>query len=416
MSASSVPANLGIDPARLMGRLQSLGQVGALPGGGVCRLALTDADRQGRELVVGWMKDLGLAVTVDSIGNVFGLRRGVEDGPPVVIGSHIDTVATGGLYDGALGVLTGLEVVNVLNDAAIRTRRPLAVAFFTNEEGARFHPDMLGSAVLSGRLDLAEVLATVGIDGATLGDELTRIGYAGDAPVGAIAAHCYFELHIEQGPVLDAEEIAIGAVTGVQGICWTEYRFKGQTNHAGTTPMAMRRDAGYAAAHLAVEARRVALETGGAQVATVGRFGVTPGLTNVVPGEALVTTDLRNTDGAALAAADARLQAFAAEVAAAEGVALETRALARFEPVAFDPALVGLVEETARGLGHTVKRMPSGAGHDAQMFAPSCPTAMIFVPSKGGISHNVTEHTEPADIAAGAEVLLRVALEKAGVA
>lgn len=415
MPTSSVPANLGIDPARLMGRLQSLGQVGALPGGGVCRLALTDADRQGRDRVIGWMKGLGLAVTVDRIGNVIGLRPGTEEGPPVVIGSHIDTVATGGLYDGALGVLAGLEVVNVLNDAAIRTCRPLAVAFFTNEEGARFHPDMLGSAVLSGRLDLAEVLATVGIDGVTLGDELKRIGYAGDAPVGAIAAHCYLELHIEQGPVLDAEGIAIGAVTGVQGICWTEYRFTGQTNHAGTTPMAMRRDAGYAAARLAVEARRVALETGGAQVATVGRFGVTPGLTNVVPGEALLTTDLRNIDGAALVAADARLQAFAAEVAAAEGVALETRALARFDPVAFDPALVGLVEETAHGLGHAVKRMPSGAGHDAQMFAPHCPTAMIFVPSRGGISHNVTEHTEPAHIAAGAELLLRVALEKVGV-
>jgi N-carbamoyl-L-amino-acid hydrolase len=416
MPPSPRSANLAIDSTRLMGRLAALGRVGALPGGGVCRLALTEADRQGRDRVVGWMRDLGLAVTVDRIGNVFGLRAGAEEGPPVIIGSHIDTVATGGLYDGALGVLAGLEVVNVLNDAAIRTRRPLAVAFFTNEEGARFHPDMLGSAVLSGRLDLAEVLATVGIDGAMLDDELKRIGYAGDAPVGTIAAHCYLELHIEQGPVLDAGGIAIGAVTGVQGICWIEYRFKGQTNHAGTTPMSMRRDAGYAAARLAVEARRVALDVGGAQVATVGRFGVTPGLTNVVPGEALLTTDLRNTDGAALAAADARLQAFAAEVAAAEGVTLETRALARFDPVAFDPALVGLVEETARGLGHTVKRMPSGAGHDAQMFAPHCPTAMIFVPSQGGISHNVTEHTDPAQIAAGADVLLAVALEKAGVA
>jgi N-carbamoyl-L-amino-acid hydrolase len=416
MPPSLRPANLAIDPTRLMGRLAALGRVGALPGGGVCRLALTEADRQGRDMVVGWMKDLGLAVTVDRIGNVIGLRPGEEKGPPVVIGSHIDTVATGGLYDGALGVLAGLEVVNVLNDAAIRTRRPLAVAFFTNEEGARFAPDMMGSGVLSGHLDLAEMLSTVGIDGATLGDDLARIGYAGETPVGAIAAHCYLELHIEQGPVLDAEGIAIGAVTGVQGISWTEYRFKGQTNHAGTTPMTMRRDAGYVAARLAVEARRVALDVGGAQVVTVGRFGVTPGLTNVVPGEALLTTDLRNTDGEALAAADARLHAFAREAAAAEGVALETRALARFDPVAFDAELVALVEETARGLGHTVKRMPSGAGHDAQMFAPHCPAAMIFVPSQGGISHNVTEHTEPADIAVGAGVLLAVALEKAGVA
>jgi N-carbamoyl-L-amino-acid hydrolase len=415
MVASSHPTNLGIDPARLMDRLETLGKVGALPGGGVCRLALSEADRQGRELVVGWMKELGLAVSVDRIGNVIGLRPGAEEGLPVILGSHIDTVATGGLYDGAFGVLSGLEVVNVLNDAAIRTRRPLAVAFFTNEEGSRFAPDMMGSGVLHGHLELDETLAAVGIDGTTLSDDLERIGYAGDAPSSAFAAHCYFELHIEQGPVLDAEGITIGAVTGVQGIFWTEYRFKGQTNHAGTTPMTARRDAGYAAARLACEVRRVALETGGAQVATVGRFGVTPGLTNVVPGEALLTTDLRNTDGAALAAADARLQAFANTAAAAEGVSLEIRALARFAPVAFDPALVNLVEETARGLGHTVKRMPSGAGHDAQMFAPHYPTAMIFVPSRDGISHNVTEHTEPAHLAAGAEVLLRVALEKAGV-
>jgi len=413
MSASSVPANLGIDPARLMGRLQSLGQVGALPGGGVCRLALTDADRQGRELVVGWMKDLGLAVTVDSIGNVFGLRRGVEDGPPVVIGSHIDTVATGGLYDGALGVLTGLEVVNVLNDAAIRTRRPLAVAFFTNEEGARFHPDMLGSAVLSGRLDLAEVLATVGIDGATLGDEL-RASAMPATPGRRHRRSLLFRITHRAGPGPRCREIASAPSPGCRasaGPITLQGPDQSRRHHAnGHAPRRRlcRRPSRVEAAGGARNRR--------AQVATVGRFGVTPGLTNVVPGEALVTTDLRNTDGAALAAADARLQAFAAEVAAAEGVALETRALARFEPVAFDPALVGLVEETARGLGHTVKRMPSGAGHDAQMFAPSCPTAMIFVPSKGGISHNVTEHTEPADIAAGAEVLLRVALEKAGVA
>jgi len=415
MTRSPGAANLGIDAARLMDRLRALGRVGALPGGGVCRLALTEADRQGRDRVVGWMRDLGLAVAVDRVGNVVGVRPGLEEGPPVVIGSHIDTVATGGLYDGALGVLAGLEVVTVLNAAAVRTRRPLAVAFFTNEEGSRFAPDMMGSGVLMGHLDLDETLAAVGIDGAVLGDDLARIGYAGDAPVGAFAAHCYLELHVEQGPVLDAEGVAIGAVTGVQGIFWTEYRFAGQTNHAGTTPMAARRDAGYVAARLAIEARRVALETGGAQVATVGRLGVAPGLTNVVPGEALLTTDLRNTDGAALAAADARLQAFAAEAAAAEGVALETRALARFAPVAFDAALVDLVEATALGLGHSVRRMPSGAGHDAQMFAPHCPTAMIFVPSRGGISHNVTEHTDPAQLAAGAEVLLHAALALAEV-
>lgn len=414
MVARTAGTNLGIDLPRLMGRLEALGTIGALPGGGVCRLALSDADRLGRDRVVGWMKDLGLAVTVDRIGNVMGLRPGAEEGPPVVIGSHIDSVATGGLYDGALGVLAGLEVANVLNDAGIATRRPLAVAFFTNEEGARFAPDMMGSGVLTGHLDLEAALAAEGIDGAVVGAELARIGYAGQAPVGRFDAHCYVELHIEQGPVLDAEGIAVGAVTGVQGIFWTEYRLTGQTNHAGTTPMAARHDAGYVAAALAVEARRVALAAGGHQVATVGRLGVTPGLTNVVPGEALLTTDLRNTDGSALERADAHLQAFARARAAEEGVALATRPLARFAPVAFDPALVDLVGRTAAGLGLTVRRMPSGAGHDAQMFAPHCPTAMIFVPNRDGISHNVTEHAEPEAIRAGAEVLLRVVLEKAG--
>ena len=416
MTRPAPGTNLGIDLPRLMGRLKALGTIGALPGGGVCRLALSDADCLGRDRVAGWMRDLGLAVAVDRIGNVIGIRPGLEDGPPVVVGSHIDTVATGGLYDGALGVLAGLEVVAVLNDAGIATRRPLAVAFFTNEEGSRFAPDMMGSGVLTGHLDLEAALAAPGIDGATVGAELARIGYAGAAPVGSFAAHCYLELHIEQGPVLDAEGIAIGAVTGVQGIVWTEYRFRGQTNHAGTTPMAARHDAGYVAAALAVEARRLALAAGGHQVATVGRLGVTPGLTNVVPGEALLTTDLRNTDGAALERADAHLQAFARGTAAAEGVAIDIRPLARFAPVAFDPRMVGLVERTARDLGLTVRRLPSGAGHDAQMFAPRCPTAMIFVPNRDGISHNVAEHSEPEAIGAGAQVLLRVVLEKAGTA
>lgn len=413
MGEPTVGANLRVDLPRLMNRLEALGEIGALPGGGVCRLALSDDDRRGRDRVAGWMRDLGLAVTVDRIGNVVGIRPGIEDGPPVVVGSHIDTVATGGLYDGALGVLAGLEVVAVLNDAGLKTRRPLAVAFFTNEEGARFAPDMMGSAVHQGHLGLEAALAAGGIDGSLAGVELARIGYDGAAPVGGFHAHCYLELHIEQGPILDAESVAIGAVTGVQGIFWTEYRITGVANHAGTTPMARRHDAGYVAAALAVEARRIAVETGGNQVATVGRFGVTPGLTNVIPGEALLTSDLRNTDGAALARADARLQVFARRLAEEEGVDLTVRSLVRFAPVVFDPAMVALVERTARDLGHSVRRMPSGAGHDAQMFAPNCPTAMIFVPSQGGISHNVTEHTEPAAIRAGAEVLLRVVLEKA---
>lgn len=402
-----------IDGGRLSRRIEALGQVGAIDGGGVCRLALTDADRDGRDRVVSWMRELGLAVTVDAIGNVVGVRAGREDGPPVMIGSHVDTVRTGGRYDGNLGVLAGLEVVEALSDAGVVTRRPLAVAFFTNEEGSRFQPDMMGSLVYTGALPLERALATVGIDGATVGAELARIGYAGPAPVGSPRVHAYVELHVEQGPVLEAEGFRIGAVEGVQGISWTELTLGGQSNHAGTTPMRLRHDAGLVAAEIAAFARRLARELGGDQVATVGALTLSPNLVNVIPNRAVMTVDLRNTDEARLQEAERRVFAFAEEAAAAEGVALSRRTLARFEPVAFDPALVARVEAIARDLRLPVRRLPSGAGHDAQMLAAICPACMIFVPSVRGVSHNVAEYTEPADVAAGAEVLLRLVQELA---
>ena len=405
--------NLRIDIARLQDRLHALGRVGALEGGGVCRLALTDADRAGRDLVVGWMRELGLAVSVDAIGNVVGVRPGREDGPPVMTGSHIDTVATGGLYDGNLGVLGGLEVIATLNDVGITTRWPLAVAFFTNEEGARFAPDMMGSAVHQGSLPLDEALAAESTDGTSVGAELDRIGYRGDAPTGSVRAHCFVELHVEQGPVLEEAGITIGAVEGVQGISWTEYDIAGVSNHAGTTPMRLRHDAGYAAAAIAVAARRIATTMGGDQVATVGVTDLDPNLVNVIARGARVTADLRNTDEGLLQEAEARLAASVAEIAETEGVTIDSRSLARFAPVAFDDAMVTLVQDTAEALGHSVRRMPSGAGHDAQMFAPNCPTAMIFVPSRDGISHNVKEYTAPDQIEAGANVLLQVLLAAA---
>ena len=405
--------DLAVDPERLHARIAALGEVGGLPGGGISRLALSDADRQGRDLVVGWMRDLGLSLTVDRIGNVVGLRPGAVDGPPVTMGSHIDTVQAGGIYDGNLGVLAGLEVVAVLNDAGLVTQRPLAVGFFTNEEGARFAPDMMGSAVHQGFLDLEGALAIRGIDGATVGAELERIGYAGSAPTGGFRAHSFLELHVEQGPVLEQEGVLIGAVEGVQGISWTEYAIEGISNHAGTTPMRLRRDAGYLAAAIAVEARSIAREMGGDQVATTGFVEFKPNLVNVIPGKAIITVDLRNTDEGLLRAAERRMSEFVERMARAEGLGVSSRVLARFEPVAFDPSMVALVERTARDLGFSVRRMPSGAGHDAQMFAPNCPTAMIFVPSVGGISHKPAEFTTPEQIGAGAEVLLRVVLERA---
>ncbi len=405
-----------IDGQRLMNRIFRLGEVGALPGGGVCRLALTDADRQGRDLLVSWMEDLGLEVSIDVIGNIWGVRLGTEGGPPVMVGSHIDSVATGGLYDGAAGVLSGLEIVETLNRAGIRTRKPIAVAAFTNEEGARFAPDMMGSGVHQGALDLDEMLAVVATDGqGVVGAELRRIGYAGALPPRSLTPAAFLELHVEQGPVLEADGIAIGAVTGVQGISWTEYSVSGQTNHAGTTPMAMRRDAGIVAARIALAAREIADRLGPPQVANVGVFDLEPGLVNVVPDRARITVDLRNTSEEVLQQAEAALCKAAEEAAAAEGCTLETRSLARFAPVAFDEAIIDRVEQAAQKRQLTVRRMPSGAGHDAQMFAPNCPTAMVFVPSKDGLSHNIDEFTDAGDLAAGAQILLDVVLDLAGV-
>ncbi len=405
--------NLRVNRARLKSRLERLAEAGARPDGGACRLALTEADKDGRDLVVGWMRELGLDVTIDAIGNVVGVRRGREDGAPVMMGSHIDTVLTGGRYDGALGVLAGLEVVETLDEAGVVTRRPLAVAFFTNEEGARFQPDMFGSLAFTGALSLEQALATVAVDGAVVGKELARIGYAGDAPVGRPNVHAYVELHVEQGPTLEAEGLAIGAVEGVQGISWTEITLNGQANHAGTTPMRMRRDAGYVAAAIAAFARKLAREIGGDQVATVGALTLSPNLVNVVAERAVMTVDLRNTDNERLKEAERRLAAFVAETAAAEGVTVEARRLARFDPVAFTPLLVERVEAIAREFDLKVKRLPSGAGHDAQILAAVCPACMIFVPSAGGVSHNIEEYTAPEHCAAGADVLLRIVSELA---
>jgi N-carbamoyl-L-amino-acid hydrolase len=409
-----VTAHLRVNGDRLLARIMALAEIGAIEGGGVCRLALTDDDRAGRDRVVGWMRALGLTVTIDRIGNVLGARAGREALPPVIVGSHIDTVRTGGKYDGNLGVLAGLEVIERVIEAGITTRHPLAVAFFTNEEGARFQPDMMGSAVHQGALALDVALATRGIDGATVGGELARIGYAGATPCGELQAAAYLELHVEQGPVLEREGIEIGAVTGVQGISWTEVTLRGVSNHAGTTPMSMRRDAGLVAAEITCFVRRLARELGGAQVATVGQVVLTPNLVNVIASQAVMTIDLRNTDEAALARAERETFAFVERAAAAEGVGVVRRPLARFAPVGFDPAMIARVEAAARAQGRSVERMPSGAGHDAQMFAPRCPTAMIFVPSAGGLSHNVREHTAPDQVVAGADVLLDVVLQVAG--
>lgn len=403
-----------VSASRLMDSIVSLGQIGALDGGGVRRLALTDADRAGRDWLVAEMKRLDLNVFIDGIGNIWGVRKGRFDGAPVMVGSHIDTVATGGLYDGALGVLAGLELIAALNDRGIETKKPVAVASFTNEEGARFAPDMMGSGVFQGALDLEEMLGVTATDGqGVVGEELDHIGYRGSD--GPITPAAYLELHIEQGPVLEKEDLRIGAVTGVQGIFWTEFIVHGQSNHAGTTPMALRKDAGQVAMRIAREADAIASGYGPPQVATVGVFDLSPGLVNVVPERARLTVDLRNTDGERLVQATDRLSAFARRTAEKAGCTVEIRPLARFAPVRFDEGLIDAIEAAAKSRQLSVRRMPSGAGHDAQMFAPNCPTAMIFIPSEKGLSHNIKEHSNEADIVAGAQVLLDLVCDLAGV-
>ena len=413
--------DLRVKGERLAARLDELGTIGAVRGDdgswGCARLALTDADRHGRDLVVQWMRDLGMSVSIDAIGNVVAVLPGTDPlAAPVMTGSHIDTVRTGGRFDGNLGVLAGLEVVETILAAGVRTVRPIAVAFFTDEEGARFQPDMLGSLVYVGGLSLEEALdVRAADDHARLGDELERIGYAGPTPCPAAAApHAFVELHIEQGPVLEDEGVTIGVVTGVQGISWTELTITGQSAHAGTTPMRLRRDPGVVAAAINVGVRGIASEMGGSQVATVGRCEFTPNLVNVVPSKVVLTVDLRNTDETLLQEAERRFVALCESLAANEGVSIERRTLARFEPVDFDATMIDRVEAHAQSLGLTHMRMPSGAGHDAQMLARVCPTSMIFVPSVNGLSHNIAEFTATADLQAGADVLLRMVLELAG--
>ena len=401
---------LSINGERLMKRIMALAEVGAIAGGGCNRLALTDADRDGRDVVVAWMHDLGLEVVVDAVGNIVGTWA-VGEGQAVMTGSHIDTVRTGGKYDGNYGVLAGLEVIETCQQAGIAPPRPLAVGIFTDEEGARFAPDMLGSLVYAGGMTTEQAHDVIGIDGARFGDELARIGYLGSVPCPGATPHAFVELHIEQGPLLEVNGVRIGAVTGVQGISWQEVVIDGQSNHAGTTPMHLRKDPAYAAAELTVFVRQLASRYGGDQVCTVGKIDLHPNLTNVVASRATLTLDVRNTDETILQKAEAEIAVFCTALAEREQVTITRRVLVRFEPVIFHDRVIEIVESTARTRGDSVQRMASGAGHDAQMLARMCPSGMIFVPSHKGLSHNVNEHTDEADLVAGANILLDVMLQ-----
>lgn len=410
---------LSIDGKRLSSSLAALGKVGAFTDEttgirGVNRLALTAADGEGRRLVMKWFRQAGLHVTVDRIGNVYGRRRGREDSlAPVMLGSHIDSVPTAGRFDGCLGVLGALEVVRTLNDAKAATRRPLVVAFFTDEEGCRFGTDMLGSAVATRRLPLQRAYALKDRDGLTVKGELEKIGFLGHEPVGRLRPHAYLECHIEQGPTLRHKRRDIGVVMGVQAISWQELTIVGKSAHAGTTPMSFRRDAGLTAARINAVLQEMTMSGryGPDMRAAMGRVQLTPNMVNVVPGRAVCTVDLRNPSDALMKKAEADLARFCARIAKHDGVSITSRRTAKTPHVPFDESVQALIADQADRLGLSHEGILSGAGHDAQEWSRVCKTAMVFVPGEyDGISHNPREFSTPKQCADGVNVLLGAAL------
>jgi len=403
-----------VNADRLISRINLLNAIGRLPGGGNRRLALSNEDKAARDLFASWMREEKLEVKVDEMGNMYGIRKGTSSLPGLALGSHLDTVSTGGRYDGTYGVLAALEVIATLNENSIQTSRPIVIINFTNEEGARFAPDMMGSLVVSKPelRDMAWRAVDLSGSGASVKDELRRIGYLGKEMCGSIPLDYYLELHIEQGPILEKEKINIGVVEMVQGIYWTEYILNGQAAHAGTTPLAHRKDPGLVAASIISYVRQLAMETTG-QLGTVGLLEFYPNVINVVPERVRLVTDLRNPDNNRLRQAQAKLDEFVTNAAASGDVSVSRTEQVRLAPVEFSSAVVKKIEQVSKELGLSSRTMVSGAGHDAQMMAAVSKAAMIFVPSVNGISHNEKEFTEPADLVNGANVLLNAALSLA---
>ncbi|HDR8938694.1 Zn-dependent hydrolase [Burkholderia vietnamiensis] len=407
---------LEVDGHRLWQSLADMARIGATPRGGVRRLALTDDDRRARDLFAQWCRDAGMTVRVDAIGNLFARRDGADaQAAPVLIGSHLDTQPEGGRFDGVYGVLAALEVVRALNDARIATDKPLEIVSWTNEEGARFAPAMLGSAVFTGALPLDDALARQDADGIALGAALDACGYRGThAPGGAVDA--YFEVHIEQGPVLEANGTTIGIVTGGQAIRWLDVRVTGLAAHAGTTPMAYRRDAYFACAQIALELERIAAGYAPRALATIGQIGIRHASRNTIAGDVTFTVDLRHHDDACVDAIEQALREACARVAAARDVQVSLDTCWRSPATPFDAACVDLVARAAHAFGYASERIVSGAGHDAIVLARRVPTAMVFIPCVGGLSHNEAEDALPDDVTRGANVLLNAVLASAGVA
>ena len=414
-------SQLTINGERLWQSLMDLAKIGATPKGGNCRLALSPLDGQGRDLVVGWMKAASLEITVDQIGNIFGRRPGRQPSlAPVATGSHIDTQPTGGKFDGCFGVLAGLEVMRTLNEQGVETDAPLELIIWTNEEGTRFVPVMMGSGAFCQVFPLETALSAIDVEGKAVRDELVNIGYAGTAPVPSHKIGKYVEAHIEQGPILEAEDKVIGVVTGSLGLRWYNLTVTGMEAHAGPTPMPLRRDALYAATHLMQAVVEIAQDYAPQGRGTVGVVDVFPASRNVIPGRVSFTVDLRHENADRLADMDARLRQ--ACEALSDGslcgyrVDVDLHDVQHFSPTPFSSELVDAVSQQAQQRGYSHMPIVTVAGHDAVFMATVTPTAMIFVPCKDGISHNEMEDARPEHLEAGANVLLGTLLAHAGVA
>ena len=412
----AIDTNIRINGPRLWSSLMEMAEIGATPTGGVKRLTLTDLDRQSRDLFAEWCRAAGCSITIDRMGSMFARRKGVDDSlPPVMVGSHLDTQPTGGKFDGALGVMAALEVVRSLNDLDIRTRHPIEICMWTNEEGSRYAPAMVGSGVFAGVVPLDVALAMTDVDGKVFGEELTRIGYAGSAPVGGRPVHALFELHIEQGPILEEAGIDIGIVTAANGQKWYEITLDGVESHAGPTPMNRRKDALLGAARIVELVNQIGHAFDPGACATCGMIQSYPNSRNVIPGRVFLTVDFRHPEAARLVAMDKALREGIEEIVTRTGLTFEMKMVADFPPLPFDASCVEAVRSAASRLGYSAREITSGAGHDAVYMARVCPVAMVFTPCIDGISHNEAENMTPDWATAGCNVLVHAVLDKAGV-
>ncbi|HUI96996.1 MAG TPA: M20 family metallo-hydrolase [Xanthobacteraceae bacterium] len=402
--------NLRIDGARLWGELMETAAIGATQKGGLCRLTLTELDRQARDWFKARAESLGCTVTVDSMGAMFARRPGRADVPPIAMGSHLDTQPTGGKFDGVLGVLAALEALRTMVEAGYETFAPIEVVNWTNEEGARFQPAMVSSGVFAGAFAHDWAAARRDASGVSFAEALDAIGYRGPQRCGAHPLSAFFELHIEQGPILEAEGHTIGVVTGIQGIRWFEATLRGQDAHTGATPMTLRKNALLGAARLVERVDEIARRHAPHAVGTVGRLDVRPNSPNVVPGEVFLTVDLRHPDASVLDTMEQAWVAAAHRITEESGLAIETAKILDVPPVRFDADCIACVREGARAAGFSARDIVSGAGHDAGYVSRVAPSAMIFVPCRGGISHNEAEYAAPEHCGAGAQVLLQAVL------